>query len=552
MAAQTRLPRASRRELVLACRQLTNGQARTALRKRYMPFILFPDDILYVAVGPTGLGAAQRAGVEVIALADPADMLFALQKVFGPQILHNACHHLRLDTPSYSAARRLTGWQIFVFCLLAVLASLFAARWPQTTLWVAAAFFAIVFGLVISLRMASIPRLPPRDKKAVRSLSDDQLPVYTVLVPMFRETGVLLQLLEALTALDYPPEKLDIKLILEHEDTAMRKALAQLQLPPQFEVIVVGAAKPQTKPKALNYALHFARGDLAVIFDAEDVPEPDQLRRAAERFAAAPPELVCLQASLTFYNANENWLTRQFAVEYAVLFDLILPLLASMRLPLPLGGTSNHFRMSKLRTVGCWDPHNVTEDADLGMRLARFGWYTDVLESATYEEANTVFANWLQQRARWLKGWMQTWLVHMRNPFRLWRQLGPGGFIAFQVVVAGIVISTLLHPVFTGLLVWQLASGKMFDPSHGWSQITLVGAGLAILVVGYGVMIAAGRVALTRRKLSSLSLAVWGMPVYWMMISLAGWLAVKQFITHPFHWNKTRHGLSKITRRRQT
>lgn len=545
------LPRANRRELVQACAQLTDVQARRTLRQRYMPFVLMPGEILYVAAGRVGLEAARKANVEVIAIADAKDLMFALQQVFGPQILHNACHHLKLDTPAYSAARRFTGPQLVFAGLFAIVVASMFYRFPVTTMWLSGVAFAITFVLVIAMRLASIAPAPPRNKNRLHILQDAELPVYTVLVPMFRETRVLRQLLAGLSALDYPPEKLDIKLILEETDHKMRKAMSEISLPAHFEIIVVGDAKPQTKPKALNYALHFARGDLAVIFDAEDVPESGQLRLAASRFAAAPAELVCLQASLTYYNANENWLTRQFTIEYAVLFDLVLPFLASLRLPLPLGGTSNHFRMGKLRALGGWDPFNVTEDADLGIRLARFGWYADVLDSATYEEANNAFGNWMHQRARWLKGWIQTWLVHMRNPLRLWRQLGAAGFMSFQIVVAGIVVSTLFHPLFTGLLVWQVASGQMFDTSQGWLQIILSGTGLGVLVAGYAVMAWAGFAGLSRRRLTSLSTSILGMPVYWLMISLAGWLALKQFITHPFHWNKTRHGLSKLRWDRQ-
>jgi len=295
--------------------------------------------------------------------------------------------------------------------------------------------------------------------------------------------------------------------------------------------------------------LHFARGDLAVILDAEDVAEPDQLLRAVDVFAAAPPDLVCLQASLTFYNANENWLTRQFTIEYAVLFDLILPLLASFGMPMPLGGTSNHFRMSALRQLGSWDPFNVTEDADLGLRLARFGWRAEVLDSSTFEEANNSFGNWLAQRARWLKGWIQTWLVHMRHPIILWRQLGMTGFLIVQIIMAGIVVSTLAHPFFLGLIIWAVATGSLLPVESTALGTFLTGTGLAVFITGYAVTMAAGFVALRLRGLHNLRLSVLAMPIYWLLISIAGWLAVKQFITHPFHWNKTAHGLSKLNRR---
>lgn len=247
---------------------------------------------------------------------------------------------------------------------------------------------------------------------------------------------MLRQLLRALVCLDYPAEKLDIKLILEETDILMQRAVAGLTLPPHFDVIVVPAGTPTTKPRALNYALQFAHGTLLTIFDAEDVPEPRQLRLAADAFAVQAPDVACLQARLAFYNPNENWLTRQFTIEYAILFDLILPALAARRLPLPLGGTSNHFRTGALRQAGAWDAYNVTEDADLGIRLARLGCDRDH-RVAHLEEANTRLPNWMRQRARSMKGFLITWLVHMREPLRLLQEVGPAAFCAIQAVTLG-------------------------------------------------------------------------------------------------------------------
>ncbi len=542
------LPRARRWEMIEACRQLTDTQARDVLRTRLLPFIFMPGEILYAAADCHGLSVARQRGVEVIATARRDDMLHALQVVFGKQILHNSRHHLANDMSVYSASKRLTRLQAGF--LLAVVVVTFYGFWfnPENTFIIFSAIFATMFFAVITLRLASIFPIDDNAAPPTKPLADAELPIYTVLVPLFQETGVINQLLTGLCALNYPASKLDIKLILEEKDTATRQAVAELALPPQFEVIVVPHAKPQTKPKALNYALHFARGELVVIFDAEDVPEPGQLRLAAETFAAIEPEIVCLQARLTFYNVNENWLTRQFTIEYAVLFDLVLPLLASMELPLPLGGTSNHFRMTALRKLGAWDPYNVTEDADLGIRLARFGWRADVLESTTFEEANNEFSNWISQRSRWLKGWIQTWFVHMRNPYTLWQELGAAGFLTVQVIMAGIVISTLVHPVFLGAIFWALATGSLFPPEKSVSSAVLIGTGLALFITGYGVTLWAGLVALRLRGLQQLRLSVLAMPIYWILISFSGWLAVKQFITHPFHWNKTAHGLSKLNR----
>ena len=548
------MPRAQRWELVEAARQLTDRQAREALRNRLMPFVLRPGQNLYVTAGKRGRQIAGERGLNVAATADPDDFLHALQIVFGKQILTNARFHLARDTPIWSASTQLTPAQtsFAVFTVAALLAGFWFV--PQLTTLLVLAGFSVLFLSVVATRLAGILPFGKPDFPPGRYLSDEQLPVYTVLVPLYREPRVIDQLLTGLASLRYPADKLDIKIILEQNDPEMCHAFANIVLPEHYEVIVVPDAKPKTKPKALNYALHFARGDLVVVFDAEDIPEPNQLLVAAETFAAGGDDLVCLQASLTFYNANENWLTRQFTIEYAVLFDLVLPFFAALRLPFPLGGTSNHFKMKALRKLGCWDPFNVTEDADLGIRLARFGWRADVLPSSTFEEANNRFSNWMPQRARWLKGWMQTWFVHMRQPGVLLSQLGLSGFVAVQVMMSGVIISTLAHPFFLAWTIWSIASGRFMPVDQDWTYSILTGLGLAVLVAGYGITLWAGKAALKARRLNRLWPGIFAMPFYWLMVSLGGWLALKQFIFNPFHWNKTEHGLSRLNRspRRQT
>ena len=329
----------------------------------------------------------------------------------------------------------------------------------------------------------------------------------------------------------------------------MQRAVAGIRLPSHFEVIVVPAGKPQTKPRALNYALQFCRGELLTIYDAEDIPEPDQLRKAAEKFAANPPQLACLQAQLVFYNPNENWLTRQFTIEYAMLFSVLLPVLANHRLPLLLGGTSNHFRIEILRQVGAWDPYNVTEDADLGLRLARNGFDTATLNSRTFEEANTRPINWLKQRARWLKGFFGTWLVHMREPRRFLNEVGPAGFWVAQAMTLGVFASALLHPLCLVGSLLLYAFYPLLPEGAGIALTGLAGLNLFILLAGYGVTIAVGLRALRRRGIFGWYLPLATMPFYWLMMSVAAWFALWQFIAAPFHWNKTEHGLSRMQRR---
>jgi cellulose synthase/poly-beta-1,6-N-acetylglucosamine synthase-like glycosyltransferase len=265
------------------------------------------------------------------------------------------------------------------------------------------------------------------------ALADDRnLPIYSVLVALYREKEVVQQLANALLRLDWPTSRLDIKLVCEAEDRETIAALQALDLPPHFEIVEVPDRPPRTKPKALNYALAGARGDFVVIYDAEDRPHPRQLLEAYRHFSEAPDDVVCLQAPLIISNAADSWLAGLFALEYAGLFRRLLPFLGTRQQPMPLGGTSNHFRADILRAVGAWDPYNVTEDADLGLRLYRFGYRAETLTRYTVEDAPTERSVWLGQRTRWFKGWMQTWLVLMRHPILLTRELGLHGTLMFM------------------------------------------------------------------------------------------------------------------------
>jgi len=348
-----------------------------------------------------------------------------------------------------------------------------------------------------------------------------------------------------LSRLDWPAAKLDIKLILEAVDQATVAAAEALNLPGNVEIVVVPDLGPRTKPKALNYALPLARGEFLVIYDAEDRPGRDQLRRAFEAFHLGPPNLATVQARLNIYNAGASWLTRQFALEYSALFDGLLPALDRLRLPIPLGGTSNHFRVEALKWLMAWDPFNVTEDADLGTRLARSGYRCQVIASTTYEEAPQTFMSWLRQRTRWLKGFVQTWLVHMRAPRRLWRDLGPHGFVAFQVMIGGTVLSALVHPWFYVLLATELIGGRFLSLPASLFGVPFWSVAWFDLVTGYLAAMALALLAARRRRLFRLTWHVLLMPFYWLLISAAAYRALWQFATAPFKWEKTEHGFAK-------
>jgi cellulose synthase/poly-beta-1,6-N-acetylglucosamine synthase-like glycosyltransferase len=306
---------------------------------------------------------------------------------------------------------------------------------------------------------------------------------------------------------------------------------------------------PRTKPRALNYALPLARGEYLVIYDAEDRPDPDQLRKAVAAFRAGPANLVCLQGRLDLYNAEETWFTRQFTIEYCALFNGLLPTLDRLDLPFPLGGTSNHFRVSALKWLIGWDPYNVTEDADLGTRLAWRGYLAKMLDTTTHEEAPCHFMIWFKQRTRWLKGYIQTWLVHMRDPARLWRELGPWGFASFQIMVGGTVLSALVHPWFYLLAGLELAGGALLALPESALGLPLWTMAALDLTAGYLAALGVGLLAVCRRGHRSLITQVPLMPVYWLLISAAAYRAIWQFITaQRFQWEKTEHGISRRAR----
>ncbi len=477
-------------------------------------------------------------------------LIDTITRSHGRFFLRRATWGLRRSHPDQSAADGVAFWQIATTLTLVGSCVGAAAISFRDTLTLVSALLSIVFLITVMLRLVAAGQLlgkawTKRRQPALGGIADSELPVYTVLVPLFRETSVLPDLVAALCALDYPAPKLDIKLILESVDTETIAAARAMDLPGCFDIIVVPDGQPRTKPKACNYALEFATGKFVVIFDAEDRPEPDQLRKAVAAFAEAPPELVCLQAKLNFYNASENWLSKQFTIEYTSLFWGILPALDMLRLPIPLGGTSNHFRMDALRDLGAWDAFNVTEDADLGMRIYRAGLRCSVLDSVTYEEAACQPGNWLRQRTRWLKGWMQTYAVHMRRPRQLVADLGFRGALAFHGLFAAVILATLAHPLVYVLLAHDAFNGGFLRQAESALGLHFWAIALFNLIAGFGAAAVLGVVSLRMRGIAGLLPQLLLIPVYWLMISLAAYRALHQLITNPFYWEKTQHGLSR-------
>jgi glycosyltransferase XagB len=407
----------------------------------------------------------------------------------------------------------------------------------------------VTYVVVIAFRLALVAaaqgtppvlRFTPAELRAV---TEGSLPTYSILVPVYREDKVLAALLAKLSALEYPPDRLQVLLLIEEDDQLTRMALARLELDSRFEVVLIPPSQPRTKPKACNVGLAHARGEFCVIYDAEDRPDPDQLLKAVAAFRALPEWVVCVQAELQYWNPWTNWLTRCFAAEYALNFSLVLRGLDRFRLPIPLGGTSNHFRTEALREIGAWDPYNVTEDADLGIRIARRGWGVRMMMSVTEEEANSRVGNWIRQRSRWIKGYFQTWLVHMRSPRRLWLELGPRQFCAFQLTLGFSGLTGLLNPIFWALTCDYLITGPahisaLFPPA-------VLYLGVFSMLVGNLLMVYSMMAGCMDRGLYAAVRTMIVIPIYWALMSVAAYKALLQLLrpSRRHYWELTQHGL---------
>ena len=483
-------------------------------------------------------------------------------------------------------------WYILVACALLFLLKY---RW-DFFVFAVSAYMIACYGASAVLRLgaAVMPfvrkkRTAYTGKKAKKCRQD--LPVYTILLPLYRESAVTEKILKRIAALKYPKDKLDVKLLLEQDDVETRRALAACTLPAYCSVVEVPDGPLRTKPRACNYGLAEARGQYCVIYDAEDKPEPDQLKKAVAAFRREDTDgrLLCVQAKLNYYNARQNWLTKFFTVEYSTYFDLTLGGLQAFNLPLPLGGTSNHFKTAELRALGGWDPFNVTEDCDLGIRLYEHGFRTILLDSTTWEEANSDLWNWIRQRSRWVKGFLQTHLVHYRHPFGTVRRLSLRGALGCYFLVGGSVMMMLMNLVFWpivtlylvllchGLLHGETLASQIIGPHTGetlyrgvafgafslkaWpliyagpdenrflavtSQVFFAGS-CALFLTNF-LLILVHAAACVRRKFYFLLPWAALMPFYWVLISVGAWKGALQLVTKPFYWEKTIHGLDEKT-----
>lgn len=506
--------------------------------------------------GPTSTPCAvvvpnSRAAQALNATSTPSHPLKSRIRVASARTVHKALQE-RVATaltffatkglfdamPGFSARTRINSTQGVMLGAFAVIFS--QLFWFHFELAVLCMHLAATFFFVGCTMLRLAAALHPRPRKRELLQSEREEPVYTVLVALRREANMVPQLLNSLSRIVWPTDRLDIKLICEADDPETIAAIEAHPLAGMVEIVEVPKCEPRTKPKALRYAIPMIRGEFVVLYDAEDIPHPLQLQEAFRTFDRAPLSLGCLQAPLEIINGKKNWLSRCYAFEYAALFRGLIPWLASKRLAFPLGGTSNHFRRTALEAVGGWDPHNVTEDADLGIRLVRMGYSTGVLSNPTYETAPDTLADWFPQRARWNKGWLQTWLVHMRSPAQLTRDLGVRSSLVAQFVLFGMVFSALVHP-FMIMAIPYLLYVVLSDKPLSSFDYTLIGADAVSLAGGYLGFLLLGFTRLDAGEKVGFLRIVAVTPIYWMLISLAAWKAVKDLCFRPFHWDKTNH-----------
>lgn len=469
-----------------------------------------------------------------------------LRRVHESEYVRAARTELLTKFPEDCANRVLVGGQraFLIVVLLAALAGFVIA--PLTTaivLTVASILIylgASLYKFLLFYEAFGRRRELVISPEEVAAIDERRLPTYTILVPLYRESDVLPRLVASLDALDYPRTKLEVLLLAEEDDTETIEAIEAMALAPHFKLVVVPDSEPKTKPKACNFGLTQANGRYVVIYDAEDQPDPDQLKKVIAGFERTDQGVVCIQCKLNYYNTDQNFLTRFFSTEYALWFDLLLPGLDASGAPIPLGGTSNHFDRDVLLEIGGWDPFNVTEDADLGMRLHKDGYKTAMLDSTTLEEANSALPNWLRQRSRWVKGYLQTYLVHMRHPLRLLREIGLKSFLSFQFIIGGTVVF-LLNPIFWTLTTVFLLTqaGLIRDLFPGFVYY----AASFELFVGNFLFTYLAVAGTMQRRLYALTKYALFSPVYWGLMSIAAYRGFFQLFSRPFYWEKTEHGL---------
>lgn len=553
------------RELI-AERPLYEAQARHWNVRLIDPLSQAPDPRLIDMIGAAtclreGLIPWKTAGrATVIATAYPEE--FArhykwLRDTYGPVIMalapasqiHEAVMKARADVLNHAAENRVSaaescrdwGREGLAVKVAFALAAFMLGLWLSPNLTALAFTFwatvtlALSTGLRVGAVFAALRRTEPPPPPPIIA----RLPTVSIMVALFKEGSIAPRLIRRLDRLDYPRDLLDVLLVVEEEDSLTRNALKTVDIPPWMRVVVVPDGPLKTKPRALNFGLDLCRGSIIGVYDAEDAPEPAQIRKVVDRFYQRGADVACLQGMLDFYNPKTNWLSRCFTMEYAAWFRIILPGLQKLGLAIPLGGTTLFFRRAALEELGGWDSHNVTEDADLGMRLARHGYRAEILETVTEEEANCRALPWVKQRSRWLKGYMMTWAVHMRDPALLWRQLGPRKFFGFQILFLCTLSQFLLAPVLWSF--WLVPLGVPHPLAAALPPMVMLGLmGLYLLTEVVNLTVNVMGLRRTKHNLSMLWVPT--LHFYFPLGALASYKAAWEMLTKPFYWDKTSHG----------
>lgn len=511
--------------------------AGTCLQKKIVP-LQRAGAITFVATSDAE--RAEELREELSERLGPVSMLLASEAEIESSLLRHRGDRLALMAEnSVSDSESCRNWAsqtraIWALATVSMLLGLFAlniAAFTRGLLLLALLCMCVNTLLKIAVGAAALHRAQPR--KAPVQVA--HLPPVSIIVALYHESDIAARLVQRLSELDYPRDLLEICLAVEADDHLTHDALSRADLPQWIRIIRVPRGQIKTKPRALNHALTQCRGEIIGVYDAEDAPESDQIRRVVERFYSRGPKLACVQGMLDYYNPLTNWLSRCFTLEYATLFRFVLPGIERLGLIIPLGGTTLFFRRSVLEELGAWDAHNVTEDADLGVRLFRHGYRTEMLDTVTREEANCRPQAWVRQRSRWIKGYMMTWIVHMRHPVILWRQIGTGPFLGLQVQLLVSSIQWLLAPV---LWLYWLLPGEISGLSPEMALMMKFACLTALVVEGCVAAIAFRR---SGHRFSPFWIAtLYG---YFAFATLAAYKALWELATRPFYWDKTNHGL---------
>ncbi len=502
--------------------------------------------------------ALPQKQVFCLAIAAPNTVRRAIANSEYRQSAIAAQEFLSIANPPYSSKGVLSPGMRISLALISLLAIIFFFWRPPRgflAFFIIINIFYLIFNFIrILITLKPYKKTVSSDLPTVLKTPANNLPMYTILVPLKDEAVMVPELIRRLQDIEYPSEKLDIKLALEVTDESTIHALKQESIDDtntfankrhlKYHLVKVPISELSTKPRSCNYALQFARGDITVIYDAEDMPDPLQLKKAYALFLQEKLDTLCVQAKLNFYNVRQNLLTRFFSLEYSFWYDAFLPGLYTWNVPLPLGGTSNHFLTGTLNKIGNWDPYNVTEDADIGWRLSRLGYRTAMLDSYTLEEANAHVGSWIRQRTRWEKGFLLTTLVHLGSPIKMYKQLGLWGFVSSATLFMTTFMLPILNPIlWIFFILWYVLPLLGMAPIGFSIPDWLHTVGLINLIVGNGAYILVHLINAIKQKHYHLIAIAPLMPFYWLLISAAGYRAIYQTIVTPHKWEKTAHGV---------